>query len=64
MADEADFANDPQEQLLALQLQVRQPEGPAPTGYCLNCGEKLAPGARWCDVDCRNDYTLRTVLRP
>jgi hypothetical protein len=37
-------------------LQMRKPEGPAATGYCLNCDAHLSPKQRWCDADCRNDW--------
>lgn len=30
-----------------------------PTGYCLNRGEPLAAGMRWCDSDCCADWALR-----
>lgn len=26
------------------------------TGACLNCGEPLPPGHRWCDAHCRDDW--------
>ena len=37
-------------------LTTRKPEGPAATGYCLNCEAHLAPRQRWCDVACRTDW--------
>ncbi|GHU08344.1 hypothetical protein AGMMS50225_06810 [Betaproteobacteria bacterium] len=33
-----------------------KPEAPAATGHCLFCGEPVAPGLRWCDVACRDDW--------
>lgn len=30
------------------------------TGHCLNCGEKLDDGRRWCDSDCSCDWSRRT----
>lgn len=33
------------------------------TGRCLNCGEELADGARWCDADCRDDWQRRESAR-
>lgn len=40
-------------------LKVRRPEGPAPVGVCLNCGEPLPEGQRWCDAECRDDWSAR-----
>lgn len=37
-------------------MRQRKPEGPAPTGVCLFCGEPLAPGLRWCNRDCLDDW--------
>lgn len=37
-------------------------EGPKATGECLDCGEPVPPGHRWCDVYCRNSYQARTGL--
>ncbi len=31
------------------------------TGRCLNCGEPLAQGLRWCDTDCRDDWARRVA---
>ena len=31
-----------------------------PTGYCLNCGNPdIIKGMRWCDIDCRSDWSKR-----
>ena len=37
-------------------LSKRAPEGPAPTGHCLNCEAHLMPRQRWCDAGCRDDW--------
>lgn len=39
----------------------RKPEGPAYTGFCLNCDEPLPPSTvrRWCDADCARDWERR-----
>lgn len=37
-------------------LSQKKAEGPAATGYCLNCDMKLAPKLRWCDPHCREDW--------
>lgn len=56
MADDADRAAEQQEMLLAAALARRAQAGPVATGYCLHCGEPLAPNLRWCDADCRDDW--------
>ncbi|TCS70754.1 hypothetical protein EDC61_11481 [Sulfuritortus calidifontis] len=57
MADEADRAQDVIDLLLGAAIQgAKKPGGPPPTGSCLNCGEPLKPGLRWCDADCRDDW--------
>lgn len=57
MADDADIASREQEQVLALRLTVRKPEGPAATGRCLNCEKGPLPdGHRWCDAVCRDEW--------
>ena len=28
----------------------------AATGSCLNCGDQVGTGMRWCDADCRDDW--------
>ena len=64
MSDFADRAAETAEQLDALHLQERRPEGPPATGRCLWCEAPLAPFApphhavprRWCDADCRDAW--------
>lgn len=57
MADEADLAQAVIDLLLDASMQgVKKPGWPMPTGVCLNCGEPLKPGLRWCDADCRDDW--------
>lgn len=55
MSDEIDRANEQAQVILGLGLKARRPEGPQPTGYCLNCDEPL-PIGRWCDANCRDDW--------
>lgn len=31
-----------------------------PRGCCYNCEEPIAPGERFCDADCRDDFDKRT----
>jgi len=48
----------------------KRPEGPAPDGFCHNCGALLHirthpdPDARWCDADCRDDWQARVAREP
>lgn len=60
-ADRAEIETERAEQLAA---EVRKPAGPAPTGYCLYCGEPLAYRPvglqpRWCDAECRDAWERR-----
>lgn len=34
-----------------------------PTGFCLNCGENLEEGKRFCDKDCADDHAKRIKKR-
>lgn len=54
-----DMATLHEEQFLAQALAVKRPVGPAATGWCLNCGEPLPAGMRWCDADCQHDWEAR-----
>ena len=56
MPDLADLAQIQWEHLDEYRLKARQPPAPEATGFCLNCGEPLPPGQRWCDSDCRDDW--------
>lgn len=40
--------------------RARNKPGMVACGYCYNCNEPLAQGRLFCDVDCRDDYELRT----
>jgi hypothetical protein len=42
----------------AARIKAAKPEFEA-VGACLNCGEKLEDGLRFCDADCRDDFILR-----
>lgn len=55
-ADLIDQANEAAEIFNRSALSQRRPEGPAVTGYCFNCDAMLAPGLRWCDASCRDDW--------
>lgn len=32
-------------------------------GVCLNCGERLTQGVRWCDAGCRDDWSRSLTFR-
>ena len=59
MADEADRAEHQEEMARQAALIVRRRVGPAFTGRCINCGEIIERPLRWCDSDCREDWTKR-----
>lgn len=61
MADWIDDAQAENEAHLERCLLHRRPEGPAPTGYCLNptCELDLPDGQRWCDAQCRDEWERR-----
>lgn len=73
MADIADDADGIIEQSVLAGL-ARARSAPSqviePRGYCLNCGERSLPDGspwpasyRWCDDDCRQDWTRATGVR-
>jgi hypothetical protein len=61
MSDEADLSQERTEREEELRRRAYKP--PAleveATGNCLNCGEPLSAGQRWCDQDCQHDWQLR-----
>ena len=62
MPDTVDLAQVQNERLNQAALALRKPVAPEATGRCLNCGEPLPDGQRWCDADCRDDWQ-RTIAR-
>lgn len=55
--DEVDITNDRAEADLQRRIDAaRRVNMVQSTGLCLYCGTSLEPGARWCDVDCRDDW--------
>jgi hypothetical protein len=62
MSDIVDRGNDAAEVFLdaALRNRKKVPELPL-TGYCHNCG--TATQARFCDVDCRDDFEKHAHAR-
>jgi hypothetical protein len=72
MADLADDADKLIEQQMADRIAAAGRAGPviAPRGYCLNCGARELPDGspwpeayRWCDPDCKADWTRATGVR-
>lgn len=55
-----DYASEREEQHREWALKFRKPEAPGATGRCLNCDEPVPDGARWCDYECMQDFTMRT----
>ena len=35
---------------------------PEPNGSCLNCGDQVGDGLRWCDADCRDDWERLSAI--
>ena len=57
MASVDDRAAEVETLFRALDLSRRKPEGPAASGVCLCCGERIREaGRRWCDAECRDDW--------
>lgn len=58
MSDIIDEAAEWEEELREQALKQRKPNGPAPTGYCLDegCAEELPAGMRWCNAEHRDNY--------
>ncbi len=60
--DESDRATrvEMRDNQLAIELARRNATaGPEATGACLNCGEELSDGRRWCNFECCQDYDKR-----
>ena len=62
ISDTNDMSSAAEEMARIAAAQFRKPEGPAATGECLNCGESLPDGLRWCDADCQHDYIRREAM--
>lgn len=72
MADIADDADGVIENSVQGAIAAARRAGPviAPRGYCLNCGATELPDGsvwpaayRWCDDDCRVDWSRATGVR-
>ena len=65
MADDVDKANDYAEVFLDAALRNHKPKPiPVGVGVCMNCGVAVAGDARWCGVECRDDWEANTRRRP
>lgn len=58
MADPVDRSDQETEAFLATAKAKREKEGPKATGRCLCCNAQLAPGLRWCDKLCQEDWEI------
>lgn len=56
--DLSDVATAAEEKFRESALSTRMPEGPRACGCCLNCDAPLAPGRRWCDAACRDEWEV------
>jgi len=58
MTDQFDQASD--REMLDREIAVSQARKLKthiePTGHCLECGEPVSDGKRWCDNFCRDDW--------
>ena len=61
--DEADRASQEVEYFRTEAQRQRKPEGPRYTGRCANCDAPVAPGLRWCDALCRDEWESLTRRR-
>lgn len=57
MTDIADTAAALQATLNASAIQNKKAEAPAYAGHCLYCGEPTPYPRRWCDAQCRDDWS-------
>lgn len=63
MADEADIASDREELDRSLAIMAARKPMMLATGECHNCGASVPSGAKFCDVDCRDDWERRNSMR-
>jgi hypothetical protein len=61
MSDEADLSQESMEKEAEIRRKYATPSKLEvdPIGTCLNCGESVASGVRWCDKDCQDDWIKR-----
>jgi hypothetical protein len=59
MADPADLGNEAAETFRTAALSNRKPVPPVHgVGLCLNCGASVEGDLRWCDIPCRDDWSV------
>ncbi|MDR0233660.1 MAG: hypothetical protein LBI31_02490 [Zoogloeaceae bacterium] len=63
MSDLVDQAEAHNARLNAALMTRRRPVAPEPTGLCLNCGDSTPDRARWCSVECRDDWERYSILK-
>ena len=54
--DDADRAQEAMEVLDAARSRTVHAAEAEATGFCLWCDARMAPGQRWCDSGCRDDW--------
>lgn len=63
MSDEIDLAQEREEQdrarAIAAARKAAEVGVTGADGICLNCGEDVSRGQRFCDSDCRDDWEAR-----
>lgn len=59
MGDLADQAGDLIEREMTMRMATRRQVALPPRRSCYNCDEPLDADARFCDIDCRNDFEYR-----
>ena len=63
MTDIFDLATEREEMDREIALRARKQEGPEATGSCLECGEPVDEGRRWCPgVECRDQWELKAKM--
>lgn len=64
MACVTDAASEIEELHLSVAIANKRPEGPAPVGYCLTCGEDEGmESRRWCSPRCARDWERKESRR-
>lgn len=63
MADVADRADGEIDRAVLESRRKVLPAGPQPTGWCLWCEEPVEDHARWCSIECREDWDKDAGLR-
>lgn len=58
--DIIDQAQEAEDAFFRQALTAKKPTGPVATGFCYNCNAALKDQyARWCDLECREDWEKR-----